>query len=257
MAYTEEQIAHFAESADMWLHRQDDLVTALFVREFRSPKTSEFVKHGLGRRLSTLKHTLQRTFNVLPPDEENPTNDALLDATSYLQTFVINVFGAIDNLARIWVMEANITQPNGRNLRPMQIGLTPDHAVVRASFSESFQEFIGSTDEWFGYLEDYRHALAHRIPLYIPPRQLDNAASAEFRRLEDEIAHSLGNPERYFTLRSEQRRLGVFNPLMMHSYEEQAHPVFLHPQMICDFATVVEIGEKMLNELNGLPAIPI
>ena len=257
MAYTEEEIAQFAEHMGMWLRRQDALVTTLFIRNFRSPKTSEFVKHGLGRRLSTLRHTLRRTFDVLPPNETGPTNHALLDATSYLQAFVINVFGAIDNLARIWVTEANIVQPNGRNLRPMQIGLTPDHAVVRASFSEPFQDFISSTDEWFSYLEDYRHALAHRIPLYIPPRQLDSAASAEFRRLEDEIARSAGNAERYFALRSEQHRLGVFNPLMMHSYEEQARPVFLHPQMICDFATVVEIGENILGELNGLPEVPI
>ena len=177
-----------------------------------------------------------------------------MDVTCHLQSFVINVFGAIDNLAGIWVMETGITQPNGRLLRPMQIGLTPDHEIVRASFSLPFRDYLESTNAWFEYLEDYRHALAHRVPGYISPCQLDDAAAAEYRLLETEMADARTNPERYGQLLQQQRGLGVFNPLTMHSYEEHARPVWLHPQMICDFSTVVEIGEHMLRELDGLPS---
>lgn len=257
MPYTQEQIEQFGQHLADWLERENDLTTTLFIRDYRNAETAHFVKHGLGRRLATLKHTLTRTFEVLRPDAQDPSHDALMDATSHLQTFVINVFGAIDNLARIWVMEAGIAQPNGRTLRPMQIGLTPDHEVVRASLSVPFRSYLATADAWFGYLEDYRHALAHRIPLYIPPRQLDDAAVTEYRRLETELALTVRNPERYSEILHQQRRLGVFNPVMMHSYAEQARPVFLHPQMICDFSTVVEIGEHMLRELDGLPEMSV
>lgn len=257
MTYTEQQIAQFGDHHAEWLRREDELTTRMVTRNFRQDETPEFVRHGLSRRLATLKHSLDRVFEALPPDEQQPSREALMDATSHLQTFVINVFGAIDNLARIWVMEAQIKQPNGRDLRPMQIGLTPDHGVVRATLSQRFRDHLATTDAWFGYLEDYRHALAHRIPLYIPPRQLDDEAAAEFRRLEEEMVAAMRDRERYDGLRAEQSRLGVFTPLMMHSYGEAARPVYLHPQMICDFATVVEIGEYLLRELDDLqPAQP-
>lgn len=42
------------------------------------------------------------------------------------------------------------------------------------------QAYLAEHDAWFEYLEDYRHALAHRIPLYIPPRQLGPTAQGEF-----------------------------------------------------------------------------
>lgn len=252
MPYTLAQIDQFAQDREHWLRRESDLTIALFIRDFRNPLTSEIANHGLARRITTLKHALTKAFQVLPLEEESPSQDALMDATIYLQAFVINVFGAIDNLARIWVMESNLVQPNGHRLRPMQIGLTPDHTIVRASLSQEVQDYLTASDGWFEYLENYRHALAHRIPLYIPPRQLNDAASAEFRRIDDEINKVIADQERYAALRAEQRQLGVFNPLMMHSFGEQARPVFLHPQMICDFATVIEIGEHILRELDIL-----
>ncbi|CAN5278849.1 hypothetical protein BH10PSE13_BH10PSE13_10000 [soil metagenome] len=254
MAYTEEQISEFEEHLAAWIDREGDLTTELFIRPYRNPATGKFVRHGLGRRLATLKHCIQRTFEVLPPNEDDPDGDALMDATSFVQTFVVNVFGAIDNLARIWCMETDLKKPNGAPLRPMTIGLTPDHGYVRGTLSQPFQDYLAQADAWFDYLENYRHALAHRIPLHIPPRHLNDEQSGEFRRLEEEMLAAGRDYDRYNRLRNEQRQLGVFNPLMMHSYGEQAKPVFLHPQMICDLSTVVEIGEHILRELQALPA---
>ncbi|RUW57026.1 hypothetical protein [Mesorhizobium sp. M8A.F.Ca.ET.021.01.1.1] len=253
VVYPESQIRHFSEELAKLLDREDDLTIAFLTREFRKPETSELVRHGLVRRLFTLKHAIQRTFQILPPQETAPTGDMLMDATGHLQTFVINVFGAIDNLARIWCMEADIRKPNGTPLKPMAIGLTPGHVPVRASLSQPFQDYLANADAWFDYLEDYRHALAHRIPLYIPPRQLNDEERAEFERLEQDIAQAKNDYERYGVLRGQQQSLGIFNPLMMHSFSEQARPVYLHPQMLCDLSTVVEIGEHMLHEIDVLP----
>jgi len=95
MAYTEEQISEFEERLAAWIDREADLTTELFIRPYRNPTTGEFVRHGLGRRLATLKHCIQRAFEVLPPNEDDPGGNALMDATSFLQTFVVNVFSAI------------------------------------------------------------------------------------------------------------------------------------------------------------------
>ncbi len=107
---------------------------------------------------------------------------------------------------------------------------------------------------WFEYLEDYRHALAHRIPLYIPPRTLDDAQAAEFHRLDAEITHALRERdyEKSGALQVQQGGLGVFQPVMTHSFGEGARPVWFHGQMLNNLATVVDMGEHMLAQLTTL-----
>jgi len=102
-------------------------------------------------------------------------------------------------------------------------------------------------------LEDYRHALAHRVPLYIPPKQLNNEDADEWNRLENELSEAIRRRDfkGWDKIFAKQAALGTFEPIMMHSYGEGARPVFFHSQMVCDLATVVEIGEKMLAEFKG------
>lgn len=254
MTYTDDQVREFHQALDTWLNREDALIVEFFARDFRCSSTNELVKHGLGRRLASLKHCIKRTFEILPPSNPDPDDMVLMDTTIYLQTFVTNTYGAIDNLARIWCIEANLCGTNGKSLHDSKIGLTPTHEIVRESLSQPFQTYLGNTNAWFAYLKNYRHALAHRIPLYIPPRQLSDADVVEYRRIEQKMLEVRRDYERYGKLQIQQGRLGVFNPVMMHSYGEGAKPVLMHPQMICDFATVVEIGELMLHELVALPA---
>jgi hypothetical protein len=44
-------------------------------------------------------------------------------------------------------------------------------------------------------------------------------------------------------------KLLVFRPLICHSFTEMPAPYAFHPQLIADFLTVEELGEKMLAEL--------
>ena len=79
--------------------------------------------------------------------------------------------------------------------------------------------------QWFGYLENYRHALAHRIPLYIAPFIITPINGAAFKSLEAAKATAL--PQRNFALYDEldgqQTSLGKFVPAMTHSlYAEEA-----------------------------------
>ena len=58
--------------------------------------------------------------------------------------------------------------------------------------------------------------------------------------------------EEYERLLAEQSKLLVFRPLVGHSLSEmEAPPYYFHPQLVVDFLTVEELGEKMLVELRG------
>ena len=187
MPYTPDQIEQIEEMLEEWRAREAALSRSLFAYPFRAPRAREMMQHGLSRRLADLKHGLERVFEILPPESRSPTQRELRDATAFLQAFVINTFGAIDNLAWVWTCEADIRDNRGRQPKPGRIGFTPDHDLLRQSVSQRTRDHLQGTDDWFGYLEGYRHALAHRIPLYIPPKIVDEAEAAEFHRLEGQV----------------------------------------------------------------------
>jgi hypothetical protein len=50
-------------------------------------------------------------FDLIPPElEDIPTDDEAKDAAIQVQAFVINVFGALDNLAWMWVFERDLKE---------------------------------------------------------------------------------------------------------------------------------------------------
>ena len=254
MPYSTQQLADMFEAYDTWTGRLDELNTAIHLREYISVRGREFAIHGLSRRLSTLRHCLGRTFEHVPPSVETPSRLDLADASAFIQTFFINMYGSIDNLAHIWCQEAVVVDRQGRPLRDNNIGLMPKYNIVRESLSAKCQDYLTNSGDWFRYLEGYRHALAHRIPLYIPPRQLDSADQIRYREIEEEKLAALSAHQwsRFEELRHELELLGVFEPCIMHSYGEGAPLIRFHPQLVCDLATLVEIGEHIYCELDSL-----
>ena len=47
------------------------------------------------------------------------------------------------------------------------------------------------------------------------------------------------------------KKLGMFRPWMTHSFSEQARHLIFHGQLLSDYATIEEMGGKMLEELDG------
>ena len=146
--------------------------------------------------------------------------------------------------------EKNITKNDGTPLPDGSISIRKEK--VRASFTEEFRAHLQTLEPWFNYLENFRHALAHRIPLYIPPYIVTHANEAAYRELGDRMTDAerrMDFAEREH-LATEQRQLTVFRPWMQHSFIEEAHPIVFHAQMLTDFNTIDELGEKMLDDLD-------
>ncbi len=252
MPFTAEQTAEMREELETRLAKSDELAIRLVTRQWLCPRAREFAVHGLARRLRGLEHCAMRVFEAVPPDALVTDDVDRLDATTFLQSFMITCFGAIDNLAWVWILEADIRSRPGINLPDRHVGFGPDNQTVRGSLPDRVNDLLREYDEWFRYLRDYRHALAHRIPLYIPPTTMDDAGAAECARLEEkEVVPAAADRDwqRYHALIRRQRDLGRFEPVMMHSFGEQARPVYFHPQLVADLSTIVEIGSAVLDEL--------
>lgn len=254
MQFTDEQIKELTDAFEDWRYRLDDVTTAFMARPYRTEKGREYANHGIGRRLQMLEHTSARIFELLPPEIEDPDRDALMDAAAFLHAFMINVYGVIDNLAHVWCAEVPITSKTGGRLAPMQIGLLSKQMAVRNSLPPDLQQYLVDCDNWFEHLKGYRDALAHRVPLYIPRRQLEPDELAEFNRIaalwnDAIIARDRAQAALW---QNELDKIGSFGALYTHSINEGAKPVLLHHQIVCDLATVVEIAERMIVALDGL-----
>src|SRR5262249_6431249 len=137
-------------------------------RTYKDPQAREYASHGFSRRLSTLARCIDNVFEILPPDRiDPPSSDEISDAMINIQASVFNTSGCVDDLAWIWVKEKAVLKKNGSPLSKFEVGLRKTN--VLCSFSTEFQQYLGGLANWFDQLDNFRNALAHRIPLYIPP----------------------------------------------------------------------------------------
>ncbi len=236
---------------DDWIRKSEDLQSEILARNFWCERAREYAVHGFSRRMSYLRHAMERIFELLPLDADNPDRLTLNDTTLFLHAFVLNIHGALDNLAHMWVKERGLTKSNGNPFADNEIGLLRRNKVVRNSIREAEISDFTDFDKWLNYFQTYRDSLAHRIPLYIPPKLLNNSAVEEFRRIEKALSLAIQcrDFDEWGRLMKQQNALGRFEAWMVHSLDEGAVPMRFHAQMICDFATVVDWGQRLIAKL--------
>jgi hypothetical protein len=201
-----------------------DLVLGYSTFPFTNARAREYATHGFTRRLKIVRRCIDNVFRILPSNrKDRPSLDELEDATISIQAFVFNLSGAIDNLAWIWVWEKGVTAKDGSALAKRDVGLGPSKALVRESLSAEFQQYFKTFDKWFDDMVVFRDALAHRIPLYIPPYAMTKDEIAVCEDLNVQMTGAIKRldfPE-YDRLLDQQMQLGTFVPWMQHSFEEQ------------------------------------
>jgi hypothetical protein len=241
--FSNEQLQVLEESYATMRARYIALAGSYRAFAFQTESAQEFAIGGFLRRVDTMHHCIARVFELISPDRDiTPDKPTLMDATVCIQAFVMNVFGAIDNLAWIWVKERKLP------IERKWVGLVPKCKRVRETFSSEMQGYLDQLDRWFEYVIDYRDALAHRIPLYIAPYFVPDENAVAYQALE---AQSLAarNASEHHRLKEEQLKLAAFQPIMLHTLQNDKGAVGFHFQLLRDFATVEEIARKLLDEL--------
>ena len=194
-----------------------------------------------------------KVFEILPPRSRNvPEADVLHDLTVQLQAFTFNTFGCLDNLAHVWVLEKDVKKKGGKQLPLQLIGFGCDKTEVRESLPDRIVEYLLENQNWYKNLENFRHALAHRIPLYIPPGYLSETQVVEYSDIQARIDKAVlrKDYETVDKLEDEQATLLSFHPIATHSFGENTNIVYFHAQMLSDIATVQEIASKLLPEFD-------
>ncbi len=235
--------------------RFSDLRQRYIVRPWANVRAREFAHHGFGRRLSMLMRAINVVYDLLPPDQQQediPSHDTVTEATMAIQAFVINTSGCIDNLAWVWVHERNIHNADGTPINKNHVGLRSHNASVRSTFTQGFRDYLDTREDWFAHLTTFRDALAHRVPLYIPPYIITPELLDQYNALSAQAnaAAAQGNIDGYWEADAARDALGIFRPWMTNAVTEGGNPMVFHAQLIADYNTVDEIGREMLAELD-------
>lgn len=85
-------------------HRE--MMDAFALRSYANNKSYEFAHHGFLRRAKTLRRCISNVYELCPPERSTKLSSyELTDLVIYLQSFIFNTFGCMDNIAWIWLHE--------------------------------------------------------------------------------------------------------------------------------------------------------
>ncbi|HVS26558.1 MAG TPA: hypothetical protein VHE58_04580 [Burkholderiales bacterium] len=225
-------------------------VLAELVPLAKNEKAIEYLKQGVGRRIKTARRCLENVFKIFPPERTRLLEiEELNDIQINLHAFAINVYGILDNIAWVYMLEQGrvSTTAGDRTFVGLFNKRTQQH------LSEPLRSYLNSKLlSWFEeYAKNYRDALAHRIPLYVPPYTVRTKDSAKWQDLGSAIQLAMTNRDiaEVIRLRAEQDSLGTICGAFSHLLSDDARPLFLHPQMICDALSVSELIEKVVEDV--------
>lgn len=247
-AFNEENESLLKEEFETLPGRYSSINKVLYVlsEKLRSDKSKEYLFHGVLRRLGIMRRCTHNILKIFPVYRiEKLKSDELHDVDINMQSFIFNVYGVFDNLAWIFVHE------KGLDLKKEDVGLFQKE-TQKYILSEDFKKYLNvEVKPWFfQYLSDYRHALGHRIPLYVPPMFLTNDEAIRFKEIDSEkfIALAKKDFDTLEKLIEEEENIGQVMPYFAHSHSENNNPQVLHAHLISDLRTIEEI-------INRFPAI--
>ena len=143
----------------------------------------------MARRIRVLHRCTENIFliyPIFPFERETPLlRDELDDVMINLHAFLVNIFGVLDNLAWVLLYEKKLAHM----MNSADVGLFM--GKTQKEFSEKFRVYLNSNQikRWHtDYLKNYRDALSHRIPPYVPPKSLNSSQKSQIEKIEHELA---------------------------------------------------------------------
>jgi hypothetical protein len=250
MAYTEEVISNFNEEYSNVHQGLQDLMLKNVVagHEIEDANAKEHLLYGAARRLSVIKKAVENIFTLFPPTIDRPLErDTLYDVQINLHAYVINISGIFDNWAWAFVQRHGLLEQVGGK---HGVGLFKNQTAQ--FLPQILKEYLSSNTfvNWQkDYIKEYRDALAHRIPLYIPPAEFTTEEEELYNQLEAQKIDLIKQMDWVELDRTyaAQEDLGRPSFVFLHSYSKGVtNQVLFHPQVLCDGLAVIEFGNLFM-----------
>lgn len=267
--YSPDQVASF--EAQLARLRDETAGVQILLHELSGfltkPRARTFVNEGIGRRLPVVARCALNVFKLFPLGAKKLlSQDECHDIAIQVQAFAINVYAVFDNIAWVCMLEAGGMLP--------QLKVSVFKKECQAFIPKALLDYLSQdvTTKWFNeYGKLYRDSTAHRLPPYLPTRAYTPAEGQRFSDLHAQAhaalleAMSTTNRKRMHELlnakeavEAEKNALGSNSLLLALSLtgEDASAPVYLHPQLLCDWSLVNELlrtFDRAMREHYGWP----
>ena len=211
----------------------------------KTEKAKEYLSHGVMRRLGTMMRSVKNVFTIFPIERIKLLSmNELSDVNINLHAFLVNIFGLLDNLAWVLIHEKQLAA----KVDKMKVGLY--QKKTQEHLTKEFRRYLNSDGmkKWYAeYLKNYRDALSHRIPLYVPPKTLTSEQKSQVEQIENKIVDCYKScdldMDMIEKLRKEQDSIGDICFLVSQAFSE-SKSIILHAQLVADFNTIEEIVKE-------------
>lgn len=143
----------------------------------------KFAYYGIGRRLGILRQCVINIFTIRPVDKvELPTDTELTNLTINLHSFYFNLYGVLENLARLYALKIGF-----ESKYPRELSFFDDNKKLLKTLPDDIRKQYNKHRKWLKDLCDMRHPLAHQEPFYIPAFAVDIQYREEFEKLNSAL----------------------------------------------------------------------
>jgi len=227
-----------------------------FIGNMKNQKAIEYLRHGVLRRLIIVYRSINNIFTLFPlKSETRLDNDILNDLEINLHSFLINIYGIIENYGLSLAFEIGYLDSNKVDVRKRN-----SVCLFKKDFNNylnnELRSYLRNAEilSWYDeYAKYYRDALAHRIPPYIPPASLNDIEQEQFNEYDKQLtgASKRNDLKCYSEILNKMSKIGSPNFLFVHSFSENVRPVHLHSQVICDFLTIDDLSRNIFQLFEG------
>jgi hypothetical protein len=171
----------------------------------------------------------------------------------YLNSFYINILGAIDNLS--WVLHYEfeiIPGANEDNNKRNKISIFhPEFSKRLSSMDRKRTELILEYQPWYKEIKLLRDPAAHRIPLYCPPGILrpEDKEIIQAKKTNLEQTDYSKNPDAYMDNFREMSQIGRFEPIFISNTEKEDTIFSLKRTTDHDFNNFCKLSDSILTML--------
>ena len=209
------------EISERQLLHQEEVVLGYLVQRFQLLKVTAATEHfqGCAQRLQMMRHARHEIYRVSTTRKKPLDSFTLVHLNICLNSFYMNLLGALDNLA--WATAHEFT------LLPViaesDDGTRKFCGLDRKKFATALKKHrpaaesvLAGIQTWIIDVKKFRDPAAHRLPLSMPPGVMTVEEGERYRALHEQAMTALlaGKHEEYDALSSKANALGRFVPLL-------------------------------------------
>jgi len=220
----------------------------LLLDVLKSETSKKFLAYGLLRRLMSIKFSYEAIRDNCHIDRKEPLNaEERRDLERDLNMVYINVRGALDNLASIFIHERDSHLYESLELAKHKMRLSLFSKDLRKASSFQFWKIVN--DEFGAWATEFaikRDPVAHGLPMYFVPKFFESEEQREEANSMDDGALSAVLAKDFKTsedLMARSESLGVYVPLFSSDPSEKL--MYIYPTISIDISKLVLISNKL------------